>query len=143
MFSYNSDDLSTTLNQVRRLIGDVNSTSAEFQDEEINFYINQEANIFGAASVACQSLASKYALQVDKRIGELSISASQKYEHYKELTKEYLQKSKAKGLVNVYAGGISKSDKDTQEEDTDRVEPYFTRDLHDFKGTIITSTGVV
>ncbi|MFA6358710.1 MAG: hypothetical protein WCY09_08665 [Candidatus Omnitrophota bacterium] len=35
-----------------------------------------------------------------------------------------------------YAGGISISDKDTYESNTDRVKPRFYRGMHDFPGTL-------
>ena len=40
--------------------------------------------------------------------------------------------------VSPYAGGISVSDKETQEEDTDRVVPAFNRTLHTHPGTLPT-----
>ncbi len=140
MWSYNDSDFTSSLNQARRLIGDVNSTSPEFSDEEMNFYIDTEASIFGAASLACQSLAAKYATQTYKSVGDLRINLEQKYEHYKELSEKYQSLSKAKGSPQLYAGGISKADKVVQEEDTDRVPPAFTVDMHDYNGTTVSTT---
>jgi len=139
-FTYFSDDLTTTLNQVRRLIGDVNSTSAEFQDAEINFFIDQEANIFGAASLASEALAAKYADQVDKEVDDLKIRASQKHAHYEALSTKYRATSKVKGSPQVFAGGISKAQKLTEQQDTDRVEPDFSRDQFEYDGTNTSST---
>jgi len=140
MFSYNSGDLSTDLNQVRLLINDTDSSNPEFQDEEINFFIDSESNVFGAASVACQALAVKYAQQVDKSVGDLKLSASQKFKHYSELADKYTSSAKTKGTPQVYAGGISVSDKNTQEVDTDRVAPSFERDQFDYVGDNLTTT---
>lgn len=42
----------------------------------------------------------------------------------------------------LYVGGISQSDKEIYEDDSDRVSPRFTRDMHDFPGTLkSTSSG--
>lgn len=40
------------------------------------------------------------------------------------------------GSRDLYAGGISVSDKQRQEADTDRVSPRFFRNIHTFPGTI-------
>jgi len=39
------------------------------------------------------------------------------------------------GTAPLYAGGISDSDKDTIEDDSDRVKPMFKRELMRFPGT--------
>ncbi len=36
----------------------------------------------------------------------------------------------------LFVGGISEDSKDTYEDDSDRVVPRFSRDMHDFPGTI-------
>lgn len=134
-FSYNDSDLSTELNQVRRLIGDVNSTGVLFSDEEIGFYIDQEANIYGAASVACESLQAKFAGGVSKTVGKLSIELQQRVTHYKDLAETYKAKSKMKGGIQLFAGGLSISQKEAERSNTDRVDPSFRRDFMDLPGT--------
>ena len=134
-FSYNDSDLSTDLNKVRRLIGDVNSTNGLFSDEEIEFYIDTESNVFGAASLACVSLSAKFADSVSKTVGKLKIELQQKHDHYKDLAETYKQTSATKGSVQLFAGGLSITGKDAQRADTDRVDPKFTRDMDQFRGT--------
>ncbi len=140
MFTYNDADLTTDLNKVRRLVGDVNSTSPEFQDEEMNFFIDEEANIYSAAALACTNLAVRYAQHIDKSLDGFSLSASQKYEHYKELAAEYTAKAKVKGTPQVYSGGISVSDKTTIEADTDIPTPDFYRGQFDYPGSVASSS---
>lgn len=135
MFSYNSDDLSTSLNQVRRLIGDVNSTSAEFSDDEVNFFVDAESNIYGASAMACRSLSAKYAVAVDKAVGDLKISLSDKYEHYRKLTQDFELKALKKGAPTIYGGGTSRSDKTSRGNDSDRTPNAFVRNQNDFSGT--------
>ena len=134
-FSYNDSDLSTELNQVRLLIEDTNSTSVLFSDEEIEFFISQEANIYGAAAVACESLQAKFAGGVSKTVGKLSIELQQRVAHYKDLAETYKAKSKMKGGIQLFAGGLSESQKDAVNSNTDRVQPDFFRDMMDFPGT--------
>lgn len=133
-FSYNDSELSSDLNRVRRLIGDVSSTSAEFSDEEVEFFIDEGNNIYGAVALAAHSLAAKYADKVTKSVGELSISLSDKYEHFKSLAIKFEGLADLKGSPQIYAGGISKSDKDNREADSDRTEPDFYRGEFDFEG---------
>ena len=140
-FSYNDSDLSTDLNKVRRLIGDVSSTAGLFSDEEIEFYIAEEANIYGAASVACESLQAKFAGGVSKTVGKLSIELQQRVAHYKDLAETYKAKSKMKGGIQLFAGGLSISQKEAINSNTDRVDPSFFRDMHDFPGTALSEDG--
>ncbi len=139
-FTYASTNLTTDLAKVRRLIGDTSSASAEFTDEEVTFFIGEEGTIYGAASIACESLAAKYAKKVDKSAGDLRISLSHKYEHFKGLAEKFRLDAKTKGAPSLYAGGISVSDKDTQESDSDRVDPDFYKGQFDYSGTTISST---
>ncbi len=134
-FSYNDSDLSTDLNKVRRLIGDVSSTAGLFSDEEITFFIDEEANIYGAASVACESLSAKFAEGVSKTVGKLSLELQQKFDHFSDLAETFKTKSKMKGGIQLFAGGLTISGKQTERSDTDRVDPSFRRDMHDFPGT--------
>jgi hypothetical protein len=88
------------------------------------------------ASASARSLAATFANSVTKRAGDVSINASDKYKHYMDLATSLERQAKLYGLgaTSVYAGGISKADKLTQEQDSDRVEPYFTRTTHDDPG---------
>jgi len=60
-----------------------------------------------------------------KSVGDLAISGFGK--SWRELAIEY--NLHADRHVVSYAGGLSISDKDRQEDDTDRVQPAFTRTL--------------
>lgn len=93
--------------------------------------------VYTLAAATARSIAADFANDVTKKAGDVSINASDKYKHYMELAKDLDKRaaSNALGATSVYAGGISKSDKDTRESDTDRVEPYFTRTQFDDPGT--------
>jgi len=138
-FSYNDADLSTDLNKVRRLINDVNSSSPFFTDEEVGFFIDQDSNIFGAASIACRALATRFASGVSKSVGKLSISLEQKFDHYDALSTQYASLATSKGAPQVFAGALTKTQKNTLESNTDRVEPAFYRDMFDFVGRVSSS----
>lgn len=85
----------------------------------------------GAATA--RAIAASFADSVTKKAGDVSINASDKYTHYMALAADLDRRAAVNslGATSVFAGGISKSDKDTYESDTDRVEPFFTRELMD------------
>ena len=138
-FSYNDADLSTDLNKVRRLINDVNSSSPFFTDEEVGFFIESDSNVFGAASIASRALASKFASGVNKTVGKLKIDLSDKFKHYDALANQLAGMALDKGSPQLFAGALTKTQKETQESNTDRVEPAFFRDMFDFVGRVSSS----
>src|SRR5690554_3390487 len=70
-------------------------------------------NTWTVAAAAARAIAAKFAGQVNKRAGDVSIDASDKFKHYTALAKELDSKATimALGSTSVYAGGISKADK--------------------------------
>jgi hypothetical protein len=119
--------------EVRFLIGDTDTTDQQITDEEITYLVTREGSVFGAAVEACKSIAAKYARLVDKSVDGLSISFSQLQAHYSALSKTLSSKSSAKNAT-PYAGGISVTDRNTDEADSDRVKPVFVRGDFDFPG---------
>jgi hypothetical protein len=75
-FTY-SVDLDEDLSRVRFLVGDTNSASVKFQDEELTYLLDTLGNVNDAAAAAIDGLIAKYADRVDKTVGPLSISYSQ------------------------------------------------------------------
>ncbi len=130
-FTYSGDPSASNKDQVRFLVADTDATSPVLSDEEINWIISEcSSSIPRAALAAAEEVLSRLARQVDKSVGDLRISASQRHAQYKE-TVARLRKKAGRGIV-PFAGGISKADKETRAEADDRVEPAFTRDLHSF-----------
>jgi len=70
---------------VRFLIGDTNPDDIQLQDEEIDWLLLQETNVYLAASHACRNLAAKYAREVTKSVGGLSISMGERQSQYRDL----------------------------------------------------------
>jgi hypothetical protein len=99
-------------------------------------------NSFTVAAAAARSIAAKYAGSVNKRAGDVSISGGDKHKQYLALAATLDRQAAVAGLgaTSAYAGGISVSDKEAQEDDTDRVAPSFTRTLHDDPGQANDST---
>lgn len=112
-----------TLMQVRLMVEDTISTDPQLQDEEINWLVTQEGSTYLAAARAAETIAARYARQVDRSVGAMKLSASQRFKTYSELSSAL--RAKARMMVSPYAGGISQADKQTNEQDTDRVAPAF------------------
>lgn len=134
-WTYSGDPATSVRDKVRFLVGDTDTTSQEMTDAEVDAMIADAANEPYAAAIACAyALASKYARKVDKSIGDLSISWGQVAKGYRDLVQQLrIQAAGAAGVLAPYAGGISVSDKEGDREDSDRVQPHFRTNLHDYE----------
>lgn len=128
-------DFTTARDQIRLLIGDTNTNDQQLQDAEIAYLVTENGGVYSAAAAAARTIAAKYARMVDLEVrGLQKQSLAQRQQHYADLAGQLTQKSARAGAM-PYAGGISVADKQTQEQDTDRVKPYFTADLQQAPGT--------
>lgn len=130
-WTYNPMELATsTLYQVRALIGDVMQADQQLMDAEINFQLSQFSNANLAAAACCRMMAFKFARQVDTVQGHLSINYSNRSKQYFSLAKDLEQRGYASS-VGMYAGGISVSDVQNVQSNTDRIQPEFTIGMSD------------
>lgn len=103
-WSYSGDPSSSTRDAVRFEIGDTDQNDQLLQDGEIDYAIQQESNLFGAAARCCEAIARKFAREADRAIGKTRVAASQKSQAY---TKMALQlRKKASGYHLPYASGL-------------------------------------
>ncbi len=127
------DTLSTDLAKVRFLSGDVDTTDQQVANETITGLLTMYGNVFRAAASVCRSLASRYSRQSDSAMDDMRKSLSQRAKAYAERANELeTQAGSALGIgavPTIYAGGISILDKSIQTDDTDAVQPFFTRDM--------------
>lgn len=126
-WTYTGDPSASTLEEIRFLLGDIVSTDPLITDEELLWLYGQHgSSTYAAAAAAARSLAAKFARDVDRTIGSLSISASKRADNFRALALEL--DSHNAGLAGWFAGGTSLGDKDSRASDTDSVVPMFTRD---------------
>lgn len=119
-------------NQVRTLVMDVNVSDQQLWDEQITFCLaEQGGNIYLAGAAACKLLAAKYSRDVDTTQGELHRLYSARQKAYAERATELQSIGERRAGGMPYAGGISVSDKTTQNANSDRVQPAFLRGLTD------------
>lgn len=123
--------LESNKDRVRFLIDDTEDLDQLLTDEEIAFALGQWGNIYRTASALCETLAMKFAKQVgilDSR--GVNWDPSKQAERYRELATTIKAMASETGSVGIFAGGMSISGKQTQDEDTDRVKPAFTANSH-------------
>jgi len=126
-WTYGADPANSDRDAVRLNIGDTDTTEELLQDAEIAYYLTTFGSVGEASYRAAQAISAKYARKSDQAIGDLKYSYSQQSKRYAELASELKQQYAVSG-VGVYSGGRTIADKDTVEEDTDRVQPAFKRD---------------
>lgn len=133
-----SDATLGPLMQVRLLIRDTVTTRQLLQDEEINWLIAQEANVYSAAAAACESLVAQAGGISSKSVADTSISYDVNF--YRGLAGQL--RSRALTHQLPYCGGISVSDKEAQQAQTDAVTPRMFRGLGDHPGAANPAPGV-
>lgn len=120
------------LMQVRTLIGDTNPKDQQLWDGQIAFALAQEnSNIYLAGADCCLQLAAKFSRDVDTFEGTLHRMYSARQKAYATRAVELKAKASSRSFGVAYAGGISQSDKQLQDCNTDRVQPAFLRGLTD------------
>ncbi len=136
--SYSGNPASSSLDMVRFLLGDTDTDAELLTDQEIEALLTVYNDDVYATAVACAwSLAGKYARKVDRSVGDLRISYGQTADNFRALaTQLENQGATSSEGFRPYAGGISISDKQNQDADTDRVVPAFKRGTHDDTGVV-------
>ena len=133
-YTYSGNPGASALDMVRFLIGDTSVvTDPQLTDAEITALLTITANNAYSASMECvKALLAKYSRVTDKSMGDLSISYSQRAKNYQSLLQQLrVQAVTMGGVAGPYAGGISISDKDANEDDSDLVKPAFRVGMHD------------
>ena len=114
-------------NQIRFVVQDVRTERQLLQDAEIDWVQTLEANAYMMAAFCCEILVARAGNVKSKSVDGLSLSYD--VEFYRGLAATL----RSRGLSNQmpYCGGISISDKQAQEDDTDWVPPRFFRGMFD------------
>jgi len=125
-WTYGGDPSDNDRDEVRFLVGDVDTADQQITDEEIAYAVANEANNLYAAARIALTLASKFARKANLQVGDLRKSFRDLQANYLDLAQRLRIEGAKSGTV-AYAGGISISDKDAVREDSDRVQPRFSR----------------
>ena len=133
-WTYAGDPALDALSAIRFVMGDTDTNDQLINDEEINWTNVQVSgtststdSIYEVAMRCCLAVAAKFARLADQSIGDFKVSLSQKAVAMRaqaDAIKNELVVREG-GVPTPYAGGISISDKDIDELDSDRVDPSF------------------
>lgn len=142
MWSYEGYPSDNVKDEVRFLLRDTDSADQLLSDEEIYYLLSIFPNPIAAAAMGCETLSSKYARDAsDKTVGDLKINLTEKSKAFRDqASRLWILSKQHRGRPQVYAGGISRADKQSQEQNSDRVVPEFYRHMNDFPGTLIGSS---
>ena len=122
-WTYGGDPANSTREAVRFWCGDTDTNDQLLTDAEVDYILTLESKVIQAAATACEMIASEFARQADTKNGALRVSASQRAKAYER--RASLLRSKVNREVEVFAGGLTVSGKDTLEESTTAVQPGF------------------
>jgi hypothetical protein len=105
------------------------------QDEEIDAVLEDSSDDPYTAAVTCaEALSGKWSRKATKSVGDLSISYGDLAKSFADLAQR-LRRTASLQLAAPYAGGISIDDKESVEDDSDRVVPAFRVGMHENPGT--------
>ncbi len=133
-WTYGGDPDANARDAIRFLSGDTDTNDQLLSDEEIA-WVNKEVTgsttattgVYMAAYRCCLTIASKFSRLADQSVGDLRVSMSQKAKAYRAQAEEIKSLADREGAVPVpYAGGITISDKDGVEDNSDRVKPWIS-----------------
>lgn len=125
-WNYSGDPSDSQLDEVRFLIGDTDTTDQLLQDAEINYLLTTEGSVLGAAYRSALAIVAKLSREFDQAVGSVKYNLSQRVKQYNDLVLSLKAQLGISGSI-PFVGGISISDKESRREDTDRVQPKFTR----------------
>lgn len=128
---YGGSPATVATDELKLLIGDLSTSSSGqlLSTGECAYFISSYGTPRAAAPHACRAIAAMFADEVSKSVGDLRLDAQQKFEHYTTLATSLQAQASYTGIP--YAGGISRGDKQSVEQNTDRVAPAFKVGLHD------------
>ena len=136
-WTYDSADPSaSTTSEVRFFAQLTDTNNQRLSDEELAYISTLEDTVMGAAARCCEVLSTRYAEEVDTKTGssgELSVKGSQLSSQF--MARAATLRKEAAKHASPWSAGISVSEKEAQEDRTDRVEPAFTRDQFNGDGS--------
>jgi len=127
--SYSGDPADSDKDAVRFLIGDTDCANNSVEDEEILWVLTQEANVYMAAACLLDTAVNSVTGSLtSKKVGDLALSFGISE------TRARIKSLQAKGRSRYEVPSMPaqfRDEKRVLREDSDLVEPFFTREIHD------------
>lgn len=141
-WTYNSTLIASSgLAWVRWRVGDTDTTDQLQEDAEINAALSDYGDKRYAASAVAKAIAAKFARRMDSKMGKLDLKNSQLYDHYIALASE-LDIEVASAGATPWAASVSRSEKESQQQDTNRTKPAFARGMFAVEDTVHGETAI-
>lgn len=124
-FTYSSTSVTTALAKCRLEIGDTDSASALFTDEELDVYLDARAdNVLQAAADACDALATRFSRYYDFQTDSQRFDRSQMVKAYQDRAKELRRRASGiSTLTPTRIDGFSDDIENTDVGVTSTVNP--------------------
>ena len=124
------DPTKSAKDAVRLMIGDTDQCDQLLQDVEIQYFLNQyNQSVYSASIRCCEVIMGKFTRMANEAVGSVRIDFSQKSKQYQVMVAQLRARLAIDGDLQPYAGGISKTDKNMETLDSDRVKPDFTKHM--------------
>lgn len=123
--------LTTGKDQIRLLIGDIDISDQQLQDEEIAYFISTEANVYQAASRCAMALCARYRRKADsKQVGDLKLVYKSTADGYAKLSDELQSRGMTHQIPS--AGGIKVGEQSAYENNTGLRHNAIKRGMNDY-----------
>jgi hypothetical protein len=129
-WTYTDSPQTVPADAVRFLAGDTVLSDPLVSDAEIDFALSINSNVNAAAAIIADAIATKFAtMKISVKIGPISEEYGNRAEFYAKRAKELKNVASSSGTtLEIYAGGISKTDKAGLDSDN---AGSFSMGMHD------------
>lgn len=125
-WTYSGDPGSRDIDKVRWIIQDIDPNRPLVSDEEILYALRNFGNPEGAATEVIRKLIQRFSQTGRVRLGRFEYDPKPLLESLKDVL------AQLQSVTEVWAGGLSKSEVIDMLQDTDLIQPSFTKDQHSF-----------
>ncbi len=127
-----SDPGASDKDQIRLMVGDTDTSDQLMQDEEITYFVTTYTTVGSAAVAVARAILSVFARQVTKAVGDLRINASDRYKAYAEHIANLEELALASDPYQIYVGGQSFDEINSDLRDIDLPQGRFAVGMHDY-----------
>jgi len=128
-WTYTNNPAGSQRDEVRLTVGDTDASDPLVSDEEIAYALTKTGSVLGASAQMARAIAAKFARLVTSAVGSVSESASDLWQHYKELADEL--ELQAATLSMPSFGGLTVGEHLSDAQDTGLVQAANKRDQFD------------
>lgn len=124
--------------KIRALVGDTDTTDQLVSDEAIAVWLAQTGNIMDTAALIADGISASFGRRANLALDSLRVDFQARSDKFRDIASNLrLQATRlAGGLGTPYVGGVSISDMDSVEDNTDREPSRFKVGMQDFPGIV-------